>query len=139
MRNRNTRKSEEYPSSVNRDTHQEFIFPKHFSLPQIELKPRTRAWFNILFSQKNLNLVEKEKKLARVAPRRFGVTFKSRNRRPGCFRLNNFTLLTVKLKVLVSSGSLGILSRVLSSNTLLAPLLLKSCGGMFSSEEGSSG
>jgi len=57
----------------------------------------------------------------------------------GCFRLNYFTLLLVKLKVLVSSGSLGILSIVLSSNTLLAPLLLKSCGGMLSSEEGSSG
>ena len=57
----------------------------------------------------------------------------------GCFRLNNFTLLLVKLKVLVSSGSLGILSIVLSRNTLLAPLLLKSCGGMLSSEEGSSG
>ena len=44
----------------------------------------------------------------------------------GCFRLNNFTLLAVKLKVFVSSGSFGILSIVLSSNTLLAPLLLES-------------
>ena len=53
--------------------------------------------------------------------------------------VNNFTLLAVKLNVLVSSGSFGIFSIVLSSNALLAPLLLKSCGGMLSSEEGSSG
>ena len=58
---------------------------------------------------------------------------------PGSFCLNKFTLLAVKLNVLVSLGSLGILSRVLSNNVLLAPLLLKSCGGMLSSEEGSSG
>lgn len=54
-------------------------------------------------------------------------------------RLAVHTLLAVKLKVLVSLGSFGRLSIVLSSNTLLAPLLMKSCGGMLSSEEGSSG
>ena len=94
---------------------------------------------NVTLNIKKLKFGWKRKKLARAAPRWFGVTFKSRNQRPGCFGLNNFTLLTVKLKVLVSSGSLGTLSKVLRRYTLLAPLLLKSCGGMLSSEEGSSG
>ena len=57
----------------------------------------------------------------------FEIFFSAQIKNPaGCFHLNNFTLLAVKLKVFVSSGSSGILSIVLSSNALLAPLLLES-------------
>ena len=70
-----------------------------------------------------------------------GDFLKNKLNRPAglqAFCSSSVTLLVVNVKVFVSSGSFGT-GIALSSNVLLAPLLLKSCGGMLFSEEGSSG
>ena len=125
---------------------QHVIFPRHFWFSQAlhwcfgnSVETCTK---NIFFLLRSVALPENNEhpswhELARAI---FEIFFSAKIKKlGGCFLYSNFTLLAVKLKVLVSSGSLGTLSKVLSSNALLAPLLSKSCGGILSSEEGSSG